>query len=223
MYDRVIKLIGKNNLEKISNTKVLLVGCGGVGGFAFEALIRSGFKNITVIDKDKVDVSNLNRQLIANLKTIGIPKVKAAKEKAENINKDIKINALEMFLDEDNINNLDKDFDYIIDACDTLKTKLFLIKFAVKNNIKIISSMGMGNRLDASKVKITTLDKTYNDPLAKKLRKLVKEEHINKKIKVVCSEELPYKKGEINSIITPPGIAGLLIVNYIINEIIKID
>lgn len=221
MYERIIGLIGIDNFNKIKNTKILLVGVGGVGGFAYEALIRSGFQNITIIDKDKVELSNLNRQLIANLKTINKPKVDIAKSNALNINENIKINAIEAYLNKDNINILENDYNYIIDACDTLNTKLELIRYAQTNNIKIISSMGVGNRVDASKIEISTLDKTYNDPLAKKLRKLVKDNHLNTKIKVVYSKELPNKKGKVDSMITSPGIAGLLIVNYIINDIIN--
>ena len=221
MYERIIELIGEDNFQKIENTKILLVGVGGVGGFAYEALIRSGFKDITIIDHDKVEITNLNRQLVATKDTINRYKVDICKEKASNINENIKIRAFNEFLSKDSINILEKDYDFIIDACDTLNTKLELIKYANVNNIKIICSMGMGNRIDASKIKITTLDKTNNDPLAKKLRKLVKDNHLNSKIRVVCSEEVPYKKGEVNSMITSPGVAGLLIVNYIINEIIK--
>lgn len=221
MYERIIGLIGIDNFNKIKNTKILLVGVGGVGGFAYEALIRSGFQNITIIDKDKVELSNLNRQLIANLKTINKPKVDIAKSNALNINENIKINAIEAYLSKDNINILENDYNYIIDACDTLNTKLELIRYAQTNNIKIISSMGVGNRVDASKIEISTLDKTYNDPLAKKLRKLVKDNHLNTKVKVVYSKELPNKKGKVDSMITSPGIAGLLIVNYIINDIIN--
>lgn len=223
MYDRIIKLIGEENLNKIMSTKILLVGVGGVGSFAFETLIRSGFQNITIIDKDIVEESNINRQLVANLTTIGIPKVDVALNNAKNINKNIKIKVYNEFLDENNINTLDKDFDYIIDACDTLNTKLELIKFAENNNIKIITSMGVGNRIDASLIKISRLDKTSNDPLAKKLRKLVKDNNLNIKIPVVCSTELPYKKGEVNSMITSPSIAGILMVNYIINDILKLS
>ncbi len=221
MYDRIIKLIGITNFYKINQTKILLVGCGGVGSFAFIGLIRSGFLNITVIDKDKVELSNLNRQLIANLNTLQKDKVDVAKDMAKEINPDIKINAINTFLTKDNINMLEKDYDYIIDACDTLNTKLELIKYAENNHINIISSMGMGNRIDASKIKITTLDKTHDDPVAKILRKLVKDNHLNSKIKVCFSEEKPIKKGEVNSLITSPGVAGLLIVNEIINDIIK--
>jgi len=221
MYERIINLIGEENFNKIKNTKILLVGVGGVGSFSYEALIRSGFQNITIIDKDKVEITNLNRQLVADLNTINKSKVSIAKDKARNINENIKIRAIEEFLDKNNINNLDNDYDFIIDACDTLNTKLELIKFAQENNIKIISSMGVGNRIDASLIKISRLDKTENDPLAKSLRKLVRNNNLDIKIPVVCSSELPNKKGEVNSLITSPGIAGLLIVNYIINEIIK--
>lgn len=222
MYDRIINLIGEDVFNKIRNTKILLVGVGGVGSFAYEALIRSGFQNITIIDKDVVEITNLNRQLVATIDTINTPKVEIALNKAKNINENIKIKAINEFLNENNINTLDKDFDFIIDACDTINTKLELIRFASENNIKIISAMGVGNRVDASLIKISRLDKTNNDPLAKRLRKLVKDNNLNMKIPVVCSEELPYKKGEVNSMITSPGIAGLLMVNYIINEIIKL-
>ncbi len=140
---------------------------------------------------------------------------------ALNINQDINVKAINMFLDKDNINTLDKDFDYIIDACDSINTKVELIKFAQDNNIKIISSMGVGNRLDATKIKLAKLNKTYNDPLAKKLRKLVKDNHLNGNIPVVYSDELPKQKGVvIASLITTPGVAGLYITNYIINDIL---
>ena len=222
MYEKIIKLIGEKNFEKIKISKILLVGVGGVGSFAYEALIRSGFQNITIIDKDIVEESNINRQLIADLDTLGMSKVNVAYNKALKINKNIKIKAIEANLTKDNINELDKDFDFILDACDTLNTKLELIRYASINNIKIISSMGVGNRIDASKIKVTTLNKTNNDPLAKKLRKLVKDNNLNNKIPVICSDEVPYKKGEVNSLITSPSIAGLLMVNYVINEIINL-
>ena len=221
MYEKIINLIGNDNFEKIQNTKILLVGLGGVGGFVYEALIRSGFQDITIIDSDIVEITNLNRQLVANLDTIDQYKVNIAKNKALIINKNIKIRAINEYLDKNNINTLDKDYDFIIDACDTLNTKLELIRFAQNNHIKIISSMGVGNRIDASKIKITTLNKTNNDPLAKRLRKLVRENELDSNVVVTCSEELPYKKGDVDSMITSPGISGLLIVNYIINDIIN--
>lgn len=221
MYDRIINLIGIDNFNKIKNSKILLVGVGGVGGFAFETLIRSGFQDITIIDKDIVEITNLNRQLVANLNTIGMPKVEVAVNTAKNINGNIKIKAINEFLSKDNINELENDFNYIIDACDTLNTKLELIRFASVNNIKIISSMGVGNRIDASRIKITKLNKTSNDPLARNLRKLVKDNNLNSNIPVVYSEEIPYKKGEVDSMITSPSVAGILMVNFIINDIIN--
>ncbi len=221
MYDRIINLIGNDKFNMIKSTKILLVGVGGVGGFAFEGLIRSGFEDITIIDNDKIEITNLNRQLITNLSNIGKSKVVIAKDIANNISKNIKIKPIEAFLSKNNINILENDYDYIIDACDTINTKLELIRFAEHNNIKIISCMGMGNRVDASKIEITKLNKTNNDPLAKKLRKLVKDNNLNTNVLVVCSKEIPIKKREVNSMITSPGIAGLLIVNYIINDIIN--
>lgn len=220
MFERIINLIDKSNFQKIQNSKILLVGIGGVGGFVLEGLVRSGFQNITIIDGDIIEKSNINRQLVANLTTLNQPKVTIAKNNMQLINKSCQINALNTFLDEYNINSLETDFDYIIDACDTLKTKLALIKFANEKNIKIISSMGVGNRLDASKITLTKLSQTKNDPLAKRLRKLLRDNDLKLSIPVVWSTELPIKKEQVNSLITTPGIAGLLIVNYIINDLI---
>ena len=220
MYNRIINLIGNDNFAKLANCKILLVGIGGVGSFAFECLIRSGFNDITVYDGDVIEDSNMNRQLVANLSTIGMYKGDVAKKRAENINEKIKIQIFNEYLNEEKINKLNIDFNYIIDACDDVLVKVSLYKFAEKNNIKIISAMGVGNRVDASKIKISRLDKTSNDPLAKKLRKLVKDNQIKMKIPVVCSDEIPIKKGEVNSMITSPSIAGILMVDYIINDLI---
>lgn len=221
MFERTIELLGENNFNIIKNTKILLVGIGGVGGYTFDSLIRSGFSNITIIDKDIFEESNLNRQLLSKISNIGLKKVDVACEYARNINDLAIIKPIFEYLDKNNINNLDKDYDYIIDACDTLNTKLELIRYASENNIKIISCMGVGNRVDASKIKLTKLNKTNNDPLAKKLRKLVKDENLNSNIPVICSEELPQKKEVIASIATTPGIAGIFITNYIINDLIN--
>lgn len=222
MYDRVINLIGPDNFDILSKKKILLVGVGGVGGFVFEALIRSGIKNITVYDGDTVEITNLNRQLVANLGTIGKYKSDIAVSKAKKINEDINVSGYNKFLDASNINDLDKDYDYIIDACDSINTKLELIRFAENKHIKIISSMGVGNRVDASKLIITRLNKTCNDPLAKKLRKLVKDNNLNMNTLVLCSKEVPIKKGKVDSLITLPGVAGLLIANYVINDLINL-
>lgn len=222
MFDRIIKLIGEDKFKKIQNSKILLVGIGGVGSFVFESLIRSGFQNITIIDYDTVDITNINRQLVANLNTINNKKIEVAIEHAKIVNKNINLKALDLKLDKNNINSLDNDFDFIIDACDSLEAKIELVKFSKANNIKIISSMGMGNRLDPTKIKISTLNKTINDPLAKKMRYLLKKENITLDIPVVFSEEIPLKKDAVYSCITTTSVAGIYITSYIINKITKL-
>lgn len=222
MFDRTINLIGEENYNIIKSTKILLVGIGGVGSFVFESLIRSGFQNITIIDYDIVDISNINRQLVANLETINNKKINVALEHAKKINENINLKALDIKLDKININSLDNDYDFIIDACDSLEAKVELIKYAIRNNIKIISSMGMGNRLDPTKIKISTLNKTINDPLARKMRQILKKENIKLNIPVVYSEEIPLKKDAIYSCIITPSVAGIYITSYIINKITKL-
>lgn len=220
MNERTIGLIGQENLEKLKIAKVLIVGIGGVGGTALECLVRSGFENITIIDADTVDVSNLNRQIISNTKVIGQPKTEVAKAKYLAINPHLNIQTYQMFLNEDNIAELN-DFDYIIDACDTISTKIALIKFAAQKNIKIITCLGTGKKLDPTKLEITTLDKTYNDPLAKKLRQELKNCQLNK-IKVVFSKELPKNNDKtITSMMMVPSTAGIYLAYYIINDILK--
>lgn len=220
MFDRIENLLGKDDFSKFQGKRILIVGIGGVGGIVLEALVRSGFDNITIIDKDVFEISNINRQLMCNIKSINKKKVVVAKKKMKNINPKCKINALFMFLDKDNIQKLG-DFDYIVDTCDTIDTKLELYKYAEKNSIKIISSMGMGKRVDLSKIKIGRLDKTLNDPLAKKIRFLCKQSGINPKIPVVTSSELPKKTKNITSMFTVTNTAGILIADYIIKDIIK--
>jgi len=222
MFDRLIGLIGTNNLEKLKNTHVLLVGVGGVGGFALESLVRSGIGHITIIDGDNIDISNLNRQIISSINNIGNKKVNEAVLRAKSINKDIDIKCYDMFLNEANIDEIKDDYDYIIDACDDLSAKVILIKYALRYNIKIISALGTGKRLDGREVKITRLDKTINDPLAKKLRSLLKKEGISLKIPVVYSEGLPLNNDKvIASSIFVPSVAGIYLAQYIIDVVIK--
>jgi tRNA threonylcarbamoyladenosine dehydratase len=221
MFDRIEKLIGKENIKKIISKKILLVGVGGVGGTTLETLVRSGIENITIIDNDTFEESNLNRQILANVNVLNNKKVKVGASRSLLINPDIKIIAKDIFLNKDNINKIGK-FDYIIDACDTTETKVELIKYALSNNIKIISSMGMGNRLDPTKVIITTLSKTSNDPLAKKVKEELKKAQINNEINVVSSTETPIKsKNIITSMMPVPSVAGIYLAYYVINDIIK--
>ena len=220
--DRILKIIPKEKLDVIQNLKVLIVGVGGVGGYALESLVRTGIKNITIIDKDKIDESNLNRQIIALKSNINKSKVEEAKKRALDIRNDININTYELFLDKNNlVSTLDENkYDYIIDACDNVTVKLELIKYAQENNIELISSLGTGNRLNPEELKITTLDKTYNDPLGKVLRKLVKDNNLNKKVTVLWSKEMPIKTLDRTpgSLMFVPASAGILIASYIIRK-----
>lgn len=223
MFERTINLIGIENYNKLKKLNILLVGIGGVGSFVFESLIRIGIENITIIDYDTVSLSNINRQLVATKKTLGKRKIDVAKDHVKEINENIKLKLLDVKLTNDNINILEDNYDYIIDACDSLEAKISLIKFAKENNIKIISSMGMGNRVDPTKIKISKLNKTINDPLAKKIRSILRKDNIKLDIPVVFSEELPLKKDAINSLVTVPSVAGIYITSYIVNNTIKLS
>lgn len=220
--DRILKLITNEELDKIKNLNILIVGVGGVGGYALEALIRSGVLNITIIDKDKIDESNLNRQIISLKSNITKSKVEEAKNRALNIRNNANITAIEKFLTKDNLSdtlNTIK-YDYIIDACDNVTVKVELIDYALKNNINIISCVGTGNRFNPEELKITTLNKTYNDPLAKVMRKLLRQRNIKDKITVCWSKELPVKTDgrTPGSMIFVPASAGILIASYIIRK-----
>ena len=222
MFDRVISLVGKDNLNLINTKTVLIVGLGGVGGYSMEALIRSGITNLILIDYDKVDITNLNRQIITNRDNIGKLKVDISKERILSINPDCNVICHNIFLDKDNIDILDKyKIDYIVDACDSVDTKKLLIDYAIENDIKIISSMGTANKIDPSKLEIIDIRKTSYDPLAKKLRKYVIDKKINKKIMVVSSTEQPIRRDMLASLVFVPAVAGILCANYIIRDIIK--
>jgi len=226
MFDRFLKIISKEELEKIKNIKVLLIGIGGVGGYTLEALVRSGVECITIIDNDVVEETNLNRQIVALHSTLNKYKTTVAKERALDINPNAKINEIIKFIDKDNINTIfDKEYDYIIDACDTITTKVLLIKYAKENNIKIISCMGTGNRLDPTKLNITKLNKTYGDPLAKVMRKLLKDNNINLNIPVVWSSEETIKTDSRTpgSSALVPSVAGIYLATYVINDVLTIE
>ena len=223
-FIRTINLIGEDNFNKLKDKHILILGIGGVGGYSLEAIARSGINNITIVDFDRVDETNINRQIIANINNIGEYKTEEWYKRIKSINPECNINIINTKIDLDNINILfENNVDYIIDACDTIPVKKQLIIESIKRNIKLISSMGMGNKLDPSKIEITTLDKTNNDKIAKILRKFVKDNKINKKIMVVSSSENVIKNDNntINSISFVPSVAGLLLASYVINDIIK--
>ncbi len=224
MFDRMKIILNDEQISKLVNSKVLIVGVGGVGGACFEALVRLGINSIDVVDGDSFDVSNLNRQLLSNISNIGHFKVLEAKLRALAINPSICVNTFELFLNEANINEIPiSSYDYIIDCCDTMTTKLLLIKEALKYNIKIISSMGTGNRLDATKLEITNIWKTSYDPVAKVMRKMLRDNGIKNKIPVLCSKEIPLKTHNRTpgSVSLVPNVAGFYIANYVFSDIIK--
>lgn len=224
MYERTIALIGEDNLNKIKSKNILVLGVGGVGGYAIETLIRSGIQNITIVDYDKIDYSNINRQIIAKSTNIGNYKVNEWKERIKDINKDIKVKIIKEKITKDNINILFEDnYDYIIDACDTIIVKKLLIKLCKEKNINLLTICGMGRKLDITKIKISDIKDTSYDPIAKTLRKYVKEEKIKGKVMCVSSIEKPNNtnKEVIASMMPTPSVAGIYAANYILQDIIK--
>lgn len=220
MFERLITLIGEDNVNKLKKANVLIVGLGGVGGYALETLVRSGIYNLTIVDGDIVELSNLNRQIISKRDVIGRPKALVAQARTLEINPDVNLRVINEFISEDNFSLLNIDsFDYVIDACDDLNLKILLIKNADK--YKLISSMGTANKMDMTRFKITTIDKTSYDPLAKIIRKKIKEEKIRTKFKVVSSDEKVMKNGtKLGTIAYMPAVSGLLCASYVINDII---
>lgn len=221
MFERLITLIGEDNVNKLKKANVLIVGLGGVGGYALETLVRSGIYNLTIVDGDIVELSNLNRQIISKRDVIGRPKALVAQARTLEINPDVNLKVINHFIREDNFSLLNIDsFDYVIDACDDLNLKMLLIKNADK--YKLISSMGTANKMDMTRFKITTIDKTSYDPLAKIIRKKIKEEKIRTKFKVVSSDEKVMKNGtKLGTIAYMPAVSGLLCASYVINDIIN--
>ena len=221
--ERLQSQIGKENIEKLNNSKVLIIGLGGVGGYALESIVRSGIENLIIVDADIIESSNLNRQLISLQSNIGEKKVDAFEKRILDINPKAKIKKIDQFITEENINLLfEEKIDYLIDACDTIPTKKLIIKQCIKENIPMISCMGMGRKLDISKIKVQDIRKTAYDPIAKKIRKMINEEHINEKVMVVSSTEQPIAntKEHISSNSFVPAVAGINCASYIIHLII---
>ncbi len=221
--DRTEKLIGKSNIEKLKNSTVVVFGLGGVGSYVVEALARSGIQNLVIVDKDIVDITNINRQLIATHSTIGKSKVDVAKKRILDINPNCNIMAIKEFVSKENIAQLldEKNINYIIDAIDTVSSKLSIIEYAYNNSIKIISCMGTGNKLDASNFEITDINKTSVCPLAKVIRKELRKLNIPK-LKVLYSKEEPLKLNSSTpaSISFVPSVAGFLIAGEVIRDLI---
>lgn len=229
-FSRTELLIGKENLEKLKNSKVAIFGIGGVGSFVLEALARAGIGNFILVDKDNVDLSNLNRQIIATRKTVGKPKVEVAKERILEINPNAKVEIYKEFFMPETEGILDSTMSYVVDAIDTVTAKIELVKRAQELNIPIISSMGTGNKLDPTKFEVSDIYKTSVCPLAKVMRKELKARKI-KKLKVVYSKELPIKAARNEEVIKQipgsisfvPSVAGLIIAGEVIKDIINYE
>ncbi len=218
---RLESLIGIDKVDKIKKLNILILGLGGVGGYAVESLARSGVENITLVDGDTIKPSNLNRQIVTTRKNINKYKTREFKKRIKSINKDANITLINGYITNENMYLLFiQKYDYIVDACDDSKIKIALINECINRNIKLISSMGTANKLDATSLEITTLDKTDNDPLARKVRKGISKEN-QEKIIVVTSKEKKINNIELGSTSYVPAVAGLLITNYIIKDTIS--
>ena len=232
--ERLALLFNDQQMNKLYHTKVLVIGLGGVGGYVCEALVRSGIKEISIMDHDIINETNLNRQIIATKSNIGISKVIAMKNRIEDISDTI-VNTYDMFYTKE-CNVIDNTYDYVIDCCDTITSKIEIIKKCHELGVKTIACTGTGNRLNPMSFICTTLDKTSYDPVCKAMRNIVKQEGIKYKIKVIYSSEQPTKQNKVinlegktmkdkypiasNSFV--PSSAGLFIASIVIKEIVGI-
>lgn len=218
-FEREELLIG-DKINILKNKTILVLGLGGVGGYVTESLARCGIGNLILVDYDKVDITNINRQIIATYDTIGKLKTTCFKERISSINKECRVKTLDIFYNEENKDIIFSDhIDYVIDCCDSLESKKILITECFKRNVPIISSMGTGNKFHPELFSITKLKKTEYDPLAKKLRYLLKDNKELLNVDVLYSKEKPTEyKGKIGSISYVPSVAGLLITSYVINK-----
>ena len=226
-FSRVASLIGEDALKKLQSSKVAVFGLGGVGGYALEGLVRSGVGNITVFDNDTVSLLNLNRQILATEETLGIDKVSLAISRAKSINPNINITGVKAFYMPENADLYPlSNFDFIIDAIDTVTAKIELIRRAKENGVPIISSMGTGGKTDISALKVCDISKTTDCPLAKVMRYELKKRNITG-VPVVFSTEK--RTGETftekgrhapSSMIFVPSVAGLMLSDYAVKKLI---
>lgn len=233
--------IGTEGLEKLKETTVAILGVGGVGSFAAEACARSGIGRIILVDKDNVDITNVNRQLVAYLSTVGKSKSAVMKERIADINPECKVIDMHMFYTEETYEQFfAQGIDYVIDASDTVMYKIHIMKECLKRNIPIISSMGAANKMDPTRFQIADISKTHTDPLAKVIRTKLRKEGIKKGVTVVFSDESPIvvrpdvaqyvgkPEAEIRKAQLPPSsnafvpsVAGLIAASWVINTILK--
>lgn len=229
---RTVTLLGDETFERLGNLHVCVVGCGGVGGYAIETLVRAGVGNLTIIDADNVAPSNINRQIIALHSTVNKSKVELLKQRALDINSEIQVNAIQDFLSPENVQHLVGNADYVIDAIDTVAPKIALIKHCILNKIRIISSMGAGGRVDPSKIGYFDLWETREDGLARAVRQRLKKEKLRRPLPVVASTETPKsyaiipleernKRSSFGTIMSIPAIFGIFLGNRVISDILK--
>ncbi|MCQ4637758.1 tRNA threonylcarbamoyladenosine dehydratase [Anaerovorax odorimutans] len=221
-FTRTKLILGEEGIAKLRSSRVAVFGIGGVGGYAVEALVRAGIGAIDLIDKDVVDVTNINRQIIATMSTVGRDKVEVMKERISDIAPDIRVNAHKrFFLPETEFDF--SGFDYVVDAIDTVTAKLDLIVRARAAGVPVISSMGTGNKLDPTRFEVTTIDKTSVCPLAKVMRRELRRRGISD-LKVVYSREEPAKQAERGvpaSVSFVPPAAGLILAGEVVKDLIK--
>lgn len=231
--------IGSEGVDLLKNTTVAILGIGGVGSFAAEACARSGVGKIILVDKDNVDITNINRQLVAYTSTVGRSKSAVMKERILDINPQCEVHDLHMFYTEETYEDFfSHNVDYVIDASDTIIYKIHLMKECLTRGVKIISSMGAANKTDPTRFKIADISKTYTDPLAKVIRKKLRKEGIYKGIPVVFSDESPIivREDVVETVGKPdakirkakmppssnafvPSVAGLVAASWVINDI----
>jgi len=223
-------ILGDEGLSQLRNYKIFIAGVGGVGGYVVENLSRIGFNEITIVDHDTVDITNINRQIIALQDDVDMPKVEMFMRRITQINPECKLNALQVFIDKDNIESFQlEQYDYVIDCIDSIGSKLDLLEYCIRNKIKIISSMGAGNRVDVTKVKIADISKTTNCGLAKSVRLSLRKRGISKGLKVVYSNEessapllVETQRRPINGTISyMPALFGVLISGIVARELIN--
>lgn len=207
-------------MEKLKNLHVAVLGLGGVGGYVVEMLCRLGINNLTIVDFDKVDNSNINRQIIATNLTIGKFKTDAFVERIKSINTDCKVTSHNTKLDKESVAYvLNKDFDYVIDCIDDIKAKIEVVKYCKQNNLNLICAMGTGNRYKQPKFEVEDISKTSYDKLAKKMRKLLKDEGITK-LDVVYTKESPEQTESLGSVVQYPLMCAGTIVGFIIEKLL---
>lgn len=223
IFERMESLIGTAALEKLKNSRVAVFGVGGVGGYVVEALARSGVGALDLIDNDVVSETNINRQIIALHSTIGKKKTEVAAARVRDINPEIKVITHELFFLPETAQQLDfSQYDYVVDAIDTVAGKIALIERAKEANVPVISSMGTGNKLNASAFEVADISKTSVCPLARVMRRELKKRGIEN-VKVVYSKEEPKENGGKvpASIAFVPPVAGLIIAGEVIKDLIK--